>query len=240
MERKQGRSGGCHNVDTGNEKEYTGNDWGLTPKHQQRLETIAGAYSTNADPAHDGLHVRRVAALAAQIGAAEGASLAVVVPAALLHELFSYPKNHLNSAQSGGKCAEMAGDVLRAEGYPSAQTEAICECIRVHSYSREINPRGRDPQVLQDADRLDAIGAIGIARCFATGTTMQRPFYAPDDPFCRARTPDDTLWTLDHFYRKLLCLPQSLHTPTARALAQSRLAFLEQFLDQLAQEIGGA
>ncbi len=221
------------------EEECAGNYGRLSPQHRQRLESIADAFGTDADPAHDGLHVRRVAAFAAQIGAAEGANIAVVVPAALLHELFSYPKNHPNSAQSGEKCAQIAGDVLQAEGYPHTQTEAICECIRVHSYSRGINPRGRNPQVLQDADRLDAIGAIGIARCFATGTTMQRPFYAPDDPFCRARTPDDGLWTLDHFYRKLLRLPQTLHTPTARALAQSRLAFLEQFLDQLTQEIGG-
>lgn len=213
-------------------------DWEWTAERQQRLEAIADAHSTNADPAHDGLHVRPVAVLAAQIGAAEGASLAVVVPAALLHELFSYPKSHPNSAQSGEKCAEMAADVLRAEGCPSAQIEAICECIRVHSYSRGISPTGRDAQVLQDADRLDAIGAIGIARCFATGTTMQRPFYAPADPFCHARAPDDKQWTLDHFYRKLLRLPAALHTPTARALAQSHVEFMELFLSQLAQELG--
>lgn len=210
----------------------------LTPARRQRLEAVADAHSTHADPAHDGLHVRRVAVLAGQIGAKEGASLAVVVPAALLHELFSYPKNHPDSAQSGGKCAEIAGDALRDEGYPNGQCEAICECIRVHSYSRGISPPGRDAQVLQDADRRDALGAIGIARCFATETTMQRPFYAPQDPFCRTRPPDDTLWTGDHFYRKLLRLPETLHTPSARVLAQSRAAFLEMFLRQLAQELG--
>ena len=212
----------------------------MTPTRRQRLEAIADAHSAQTDPAHDGLHVRRVALLAAQIGAAEGAELSVVVPAALLHELFSYPKSHPNSAQSGEKCAQVAGDVLRTESYPNAQTEAICECIRVHSYSRGICPNGRDAQVLQDADRLDALGAIGVARCFATGTSMQRPFYSPEDPFCHARTPDDSLWTIDHFYRKLLRLPATLHTPTARALAQPRVKFLELFLRQLAQELGEA
>ena len=222
------------------ERETIGDYLEIIPARRQRLEAIADAHSNESDPAHDGLHVRRVALLAAQIGAAEGADLAVVVPAALLHELFSYPKNHPNSAQSGEICAQIAGDVLRAERYPSAQTKAICECIRVHSYSRGICPQGRDAQVLQDADRLDALGALGIARCFATGTRMQRPFYAPDDPFCHSRPPDDNLWTVDHFYRKLLRLPQSLHTPTARILAQPRVEFLELFLRQLAQDIGSA
>lgn len=210
----------------------------LTPDRRRRLEALADGRDTGADPAHDGLHVRRVAFLAGRIGAAEGANLSVVVPAALLHELFSYPKKHPNAAQSGEICAARAGDALRNEGYPQPQTDAVCECIRVHSYSGGIDPGGRDAQVLQDADRLDALGALGIARCFATGTTMQRPFYAPQDPFCRARTPDDALWTVDHFYRKLLHLPETLHTPTARALAQSRVAFLETFLDQMAQELG--
>lgn len=212
----------------------------VTPERRQRLEAIADAHCGQADPAHDGLHVRRVARLAARIGAAEGADLGVVVPAALLHELFSYPKSHPNAAHSGEKCALLAANVLRAEDYPQAQCAAICECIRVHSWSRGIVPPGRDAQVLQDADRLDALGAIGIARCFATGTSMQRPFYAPADPFCRERTPDDALWTVDHFYRKLLRLPQSLHTPTARMLAQTRMDFVEEFLRQMAWEVEDA
>ncbi len=211
-----------------------------TPDRQRRLEAIADEHNRQEDPAHDSLHVRRVAVQAARIGAAEGASFHVVVPAALLHELFNYPKNHPDSALSGEKCAMLALSVLQKEGYPPAQANAICECIRVHSYSRGIVPAGRDAQVLQDADRLDALGAIGIARCFATGTTMQRPFYSPQDPFCKSRAPDDNLWTLDHFYRKLLRLPETLHTPTARALAQSRVAFLEAFLGQLAQEMDEA
>lgn len=212
----------------------------LTAEQVRRLEMIADAHSVGSDPAHDRLHVRRVAALAAQIGAAEGARREVVVPAALLHELFSYPKKHPNSALSGEHCAAMAENVLHEEGYPAAQTLAICECIRVHSYSRGIVPPGLDAQVLQDADRLDALGAIGIARCFATGTTMQRPFYNPDDPFCHARIADDGAYTLDHFYRKLLRLPETLHTQMARKMAQPRAAFLHVFLSQLAEELGMA
>jgi uncharacterized protein len=91
---------------------------------------------------------------------------------------------------------------------------------------------------LQDADRLDAIGAIGIARCFATGTTMRAAFYDVSDPFCTAREPDDKRFSVDHFFRKLLRISDTLHTPTARRLAEQRTHFMRAFLDQLGAEIG--
>ena len=93
-------------------------------------------------------------------------------------------------------------------------------------------------RILQDADRLDAIGAVGIARCFSSGAAMGRPFYNETDPFCTNRTPDDKEWTLDHFYRKLLRLESGFHTETARAMARERTAFLHDFLTQFSREIG--
>ena len=210
----------------------------MTPEQLHRLEAIARERGQNADSGHDFLHVRRVAGNARVIAGAEGADLGIVLPAALLHELFNYPKDHPDSALSGEVCAAEAAKVLAAEGFAPAPTAVICECIRIHSFSRGILPETLEGRVLQDADRLDAIGAIGIARCFATGTTMRRPFYAEDDPFCRERLPDDKEWTLDHFYRKLLRIPETLHTATARTMAAERIAFLQAFLDQLAREIG--
>lgn len=210
----------------------------IMPEQLKRLEAIAYARTQDAEPAHDFLHVRRVAVNAQTIATAEGADLGIVLSAAFLHELFNYPKNHPDSALSGEVCAVEAAKVLAEEGFAPAQTDAICECIRVHSFSRGIIPHSLEARVLQDADRLDALGAIGIARCFATGTTMQRPFYSEDDPFCRRRDPDDKQWTLDHFGRKLLRLPQTLHTATARSMAAERTAFLKAFLAQLEREIG--
>jgi uncharacterized protein len=92
--------------------------------------------------------------------------------------------------------------------------------------------------VLQDADRLDAIGAIGIARCFATGAVMRQPFYDPADPLCAQHEPDDKRWSVDHFYRKLLKLPGSMHTATARRMAEERGRYMQGFLEQLGREIG--
>jgi len=210
----------------------------MSPHHIQRLEEIAREAARPAEPAHDFGHVRRVAAGACAVAEAEGADLDIVLPAALLHELFSLPKDDPDSPRSGILCAGRAADALRGEGYPEANIEPIAYCIRVHPFSLGVTPETLEAKVLQDADRLDALGAVGVARCFAVGTALGRPFYDPDDPFCCTREPDDKQWTLDHFPQKLLRLPETLHTTTARAMARERVAFLEVFLAQLEREIG--
>ena len=208
----------------------------MSPRFE-RLRAEALARIAGAEPAHDALHVERVMASARRIAVAENAEVEACVTAALLHELFNYPKSHPESSRSGDVCAEHAAALLGAHGYDAAFIERVAYCIRVHSFSRGIVPETLEAKVLQDADRLDAIGAIGIARCFATSADMKRPFYAPDDPFCRARDPDDKKWGLDHFYRKLLRIGDGLHTATARALAGERLGFMRAFLDQLEREL---
>lgn len=203
----------------------------------QGLQEIARLQCTGNGPAHDFLHVLRVTENARHIALAEQANLDVVLPAALLHELFNYPKGHPQSHLSGEVCARHAATILRQHDYPTDLIDAICECIRVHAFSRGLMPTTIEGKVLQDADRLDAIGAIGIARCFATCTEMAVPFYQAEDPFCRHREPDDRQWGLDHFYRKLLRIPDGLHTASARAIAVDRIRLMDAFLNQLKQEL---
>ncbi len=92
-------------------------------------------------------------------------------------------------------------------------------------------------KILQDADRLDAIGAIGIARAFAVSGSESRPFYNNDDPFCNARKPDDKKWAVDHFYRKLLKLEKLMNTKSAKIEAKKRTKILTKFLSELRDEI---
>jgi uncharacterized protein len=202
-----------------------------------RLEAVAAARAQGHGPAHDHLHVRRVAKNARQLARSEGGKESVAVAAALLHELWNYPKAHPESARSGEVCAEHARGVLREEGCEEAFADEVAYAIAVHPFSRGIVPDTVEAKILQDADRLDAIGAIGIARCFATCSEMVRPFYADHDPFCRAREPQDKLWGVDHFYRKLLRIPETLHTETAKRIADERSRFLRQYLEQLEHEI---
>ncbi len=205
-----------------------------------RLDAVAAARGVGSGSAHDHLHVRRVAATARLLAHEEGANVEVAVAAALLHELWNYPKDHPDSARSGEVCAEHARAVLVAEGCDAPFVDAVAGAIAVHAFSRGLVAGTLEAKILQDADRLDAIGAIGIARCFATCADMRRPFYAPDDPMCRDREPDDKLWGLDHFYRKLLRIPATLNTVAARRLGAERGAFVEAFLAQLEREIDGA
>jgi uncharacterized protein len=206
------------------------------------LRRVAEARGSN-EPAHDYLHVLRVTASARYIAEREGARLAIVVPAALLHELFNYPKGHPDSPRSGEICADHARAVLDELNASRPGTcapeviDAIATCIREHPFSRGILPATIEGKVLQDADRLDAIGAIGIARCMATCAEMRRPFYSPTDPFCAQRAPDDKAWGIDHFYTKLLRIPDVLHTTTARAMAAERVGAMKAFLAQLGREI---
>jgi uncharacterized protein len=156
--------------------------------------------------------------------------------AALLHELVNLPKNHPESWRSGDLCAVEAAAVLRAERTAPDFAEAVVVCIRDHAFSKGAAPKTLEAQVVQDADRLDAIGAIGIARCFATCTEMGRPFYDPNDPMARLRQVDDKQWGVDHFYRKLLRIPEGLHTKTARAFAKPRVRLMKDFLAAFAEE----
>jgi uncharacterized protein len=209
----------------------------MDPARFDRLQADALARLTNAEPAHDALHVRRVMNAARAIASAEGADVEVATIAALLHELFNLPKSHPDSARSGEICAEHARALMHEHGYDAAVIDRVAYCIAVHSFSRGILPETLEARVLQDADRLDAIGAIGIARLFATCADMKRPFYDAADPFCRRREADDKQFGVDHFFRKLLKIDGGLHTATARAMAGERVAMMRAYLEQLAREV---
>lgn len=209
----------------------------LAPALWTRLEDEARRRLENAEPAHDFSHVERVVTNALTIARAEGANEAIAGTAALLHELFNLPKSHPDSSKAGDICAEHARELLvRAEAAP-ALVDPVCAAIRDHAFSKGVVPEALESRVLQDADRLDALGAIGLARMWATCADMKRPFYAPRDPFCESRAPDDKQWGLDHVYKKLLVVPERLHLATSREIASDRVAYIRAFLSQLRHEL---
>jgi len=191
----------------------------------------------DADPAHDLEHVRRVVVVARRIAVAEGASLEIVLPAAWLHDCVLLPKSSPQRGRASTLAAATAGEFLRASGYPPALIPAIEHAIAAHSFSAGIAPATLEAMVVQDADRLDAIGAIGIARCLLLGGSERKPLYDSAQPFPDQRPPDDTAAILDHFYVKLLRLADLMHTASALAEAQPRTEFMQQFLTQLRLEI---
>ena len=192
-----------------------------------------------SDGAHDIGHVRRVVALARQMGADMGANLDVVVPAAWLHDCVSVAKDSPDRSKASWLAAEAAVAFLEKLGYPAEHGAAIHHAIVAHSFSLGTPPESLEAQVVQDADRLDAIGAIGIARCFLTGGAMGSAMFHGEDPFATGRALDDKAYAVDHFYLKLLTLKETLHTDAARREAQRRHDFMVAFLDELRGELAG-
>lgn len=192
-----------------------------------------------ADPAHDLLHVQRVVANTRLLTGTEGAEPRVTLPAAWLHDCVSVPKDSEQRSRASRLAADQAVAFLRRIDYPAAWLPAVHHAIEAHSFSAAIHPETLEAKVVQDADRLEALGAIGIARCLLTGGALGTPLYEPGDPFCETRDPDDRRYTLDHFYCKLMKLPATMQTPAGRAEAERRVDYMRGYLDRLAAEIGG-
>ncbi len=189
------------------------------------------------DPAHDFEHTIRVYKNAQKICEKEKANEKLVLSAALLHDIVSYPKSDKHSKISSIESAKKSKKILEKFDFSKEDITIISDAIREHSFSQNKIPKTLVGKILQDADRLDALGAIGIARVFATGGSLKRPFYNIDDPFCKRRIPDDNTWTVDHFFRKLLKLESLMNTKSGKAEAKKRTRILKEFLNQLKQEI---
>lgn len=200
---------------------------------------VAALSAQGADAAHGLEHVRRVVMNARRLAAAEGARLEIVLPAAWLHDCVTVPKDSPQRAQASRLAAEQAVRRLREWDYPAALLADIAHAVEAHSFTAGIAPRTIEAKVVQDADRLEAIGAVGLARCLMLGGAMGRPLYAAEDPFCARRPPDDRASTVDHFYTKLLKLEGTMQTASGRREARTRTEFLKTFLTELKHEIGG-
>ena len=192
----------------------------------------------SADPAHDISHVKRVVQNTLKLTAAENGNAAVTVPAAWLHDCVSVAKDSPLRQQASRLAAQKAVDFLGSVKYPKELLGQIYHAIEAHSFSANIATQTLEARIVQDADRLEAIGAIGIARCFLTGGSMGTPLYDPSDPFAKTREADDRRYTLDHFYCKLLGLADTMKTKAGKAEATRRSEYMQAFLLQLGSEIG--
>lgn len=190
-----------------------------------------------ADPAHDYSHIMRVYKNAQKIARHEKADTRLVLAAVLLHDLVQFPKSDPRSKTASTKSAKLAQKILQKHSFSEPEIKIITDAIRDHSFSRGKTPQTIEGKILQDADRLDALGAIGIARTFSVGGSEGRPIYNVKDPLCRTRKPDDHSWTVDHFYRKLLLLEKKMNTKFAKSLAKKRTKLMVKFLSELNDEI---
>ncbi|MBS1959023.1 MAG: HD domain-containing protein [Bdellovibrionales bacterium] len=200
------------------------------------------------DPGHGFDHTLRVAKLCGRLyleesrarGLAKPSELEVdsAIVAGLLHDCVPIAKNSELRSQSANLSAREAEKWLVGGDWgPLDLIHRISDSIQDHSYSSGRAPRSLMGEVLQDADRLEALGAIGLYRTIATGVTMGCKLFDPEDPWAECRALDDKKFTIDHFYNKLFKLPATFRTGAARAEAQRRADYLHKFIDQLKSEL---
>ncbi len=207
-------------------------EWG------NRLSQVAARAMEGADPGHGWDHVARVVGNAKEITEREGANPWIVLPAAWLHDCVLLPKNAPHRHEASRLASAKAKEWLQMIEYPSEWHDPIQHAIEAHSFSAGIPCKTLDAQVVQDADRLEALGAIGIARCLQTGAVLRQPLYDPHEPFPFGRTADDRAYSMDHFFVKLLRLPATMQTESGRSMARSRTEVMVTFLRALARELG--
>jgi len=191
-----------------------------------------------ADGAHDLGHLRRVWKTAQLIAMDVPADPQVLMAACFFHDLVNLPKDAPNRAEASTLSAQAAVAFLRGDGFPVAKLDAVAHAIAAHSFSAGIAPETPEARILQDADRLEALGAIGIARMFHVAGQMGGGLFDADDPMALRRGLDDRRFALDHLQTKLLRLPETMQTEPGRVMAEERADWLMSFRTRLLSEIG--
>jgi uncharacterized protein len=203
---------------------------------QPRLISIATA-ETADDAAHDLNHLHRVWQNAQKLlqDYPEADSL-VVLAACYLHDLVNLPKNHPQRHLASRQAAALAVECLSQLGFPADKLAALAHAIETHSFSAAITPETLEAKIVQDADRLDALGAVGLARLYYTAGRMGSALAHPTDPLALSRSMDDKNYALDHIEVKLATLPATMQTVAGRKMGEARLEWLREFRDTFVAE----
>jgi uncharacterized protein len=204
-------------------------------RFERRLETLPVA----RDGAHDIGHCRRVWQLAKRIAADADQDVdpLVLLAAAYFHDVVSVTKNHPQRSNASRLAARKARAILTGLRFPADRLGAVTHAIEAHSHSAGIKPRTSEARILQDADRMEALGAIGVARLFYMAGQMKTKLFHDTDPAGqRRRRLNDQRYALDHYYKKLRHLSDRMNTSSARAMARNRANLLTGFVEALVAE----
>ncbi|MBW1212717.1 phosphohydrolase [Pantoea allii] len=208
---------------------------------QARYETWFENNWIHDDGAHDIAHLRRVWMSAQRIMTGTQADPLVVLTACYFHDVVNLPKNHPERHKASTYAASETQRILQQDfiDFPEELIEQVMHAVQAHSFSAAITPKTLEAKIVQDADRLESLGAIGLARVFYTAGTMNRPLFNSADPLGKDRELNDVKWTLDHFQTKLLRLPETMQTEAGRMLAEHNADFLVGYMAKLCAELQG-
>ncbi|VVB77736.1 Ribonuclease Y [uncultured archaeon] len=201
-------------------------------------EKIQPYFEEGGSHAYD--HTKRVCNLALKIGKKEKADLDILKAAALLHDISRKKEDNNEIECHAEHGAEMAEKILKEMNFPPEKIINVKHSIKVHRHSKKLKAETKEAQIIQDADRLDALGAITIARMFSTGGKTNRPLYKPGIPFGKVHKGYYSESTIHGFYAKILKItPESFNTSEAKTIAKERYKFVEEFIDRFLKEWDG-
>lgn len=190
------------------------------------------------DGAHDEAHLLRVWRNVEKIVGGEGGDKEILLAATLLHDCIWIDKGSPKRSMASRLAAAKAHEILSGLSWESDRIRQVCHAIEAHSFSAGITPVSLEAKIIQDADRLDSLGFIGVARCFYVAGQRNAAICDAVDPAAKERPLDDSTYALDHFQTKLMKLSGNFCTTTGARLAMDRSAQLRNFYLGLSAEIG--
>ncbi|WP_256295719.1 HD domain-containing protein [Haloarchaeobius salinus] len=206
------------------------------PALRERAETYFGGLA----PTHDWHHVERVVENARTLAARTDAPVdeETLLAAAWLHDIGRKREADGEIADHAEWGAAEARRILDAQDVPAGTVDAVAHCIRAHRFSNDVEPRSYEAELLSDADNLDAIGAVGLARTFAYAGEHGHTLHDPELPPEADDSPAGET-SFNHVHKKLLRIEDRMYTDAGRTMAADRHAFLETFVDRFEREVAG-
>ncbi len=187
---------------------------------------------------HDRHHVTRVYNLATRLARKEKADLDIIKASALLHDIARAMEDEGTISDHAKEGAEMARKILQEVNFPKEKIDNVILCVETHRFKKGQAPKSLEAKILQDADRLDMLGAMGIARAFTRGGWSNQPIHDPSIP-PKAKYDGKSESSVNHIYEKLLKIKDTINTETAKRIAEERHRYVEQFLERLLEEWKG-
>jgi len=207
------------------------------PHEKLADELMPHAIGSSDDASHDASHLLRVWKNVQNISELEGGDSEVLAAATILHDCVDVPKDSPSRSAASHLASKKAIAILAGLGWQKDRSALVGHAIEAHSFSARIDPTTIEAKILQDADRLDAIGYVGIARCFFVSGRLGKSIYEPEDPIGANRPLDELAYAIDHFQTKLLRLSGSFQTLAGKALAEKRHEVVQKFMDGFVAEV---
>lgn len=194
----------------------------------------------NDDASHDIGHFRRVYNVAVEINTKDNSNAdeLVLLAAAYFHDLVNPPKNSSDRSKASTLSAQKTKGILQDMDFPKGKLDSVSHAIIAHSFSANIRPETIEAKIIQDADRMESLGAIGIARTMYVSAKIGSNLFDSSDPLAKNRPLNDTEYALDHFETKLLKLSEAMQTKAGQEIAVERANFIKLFQRQIVKEIG--